>query len=972
MERVTFLERTTAERNLARVQASSSPEIARLLPTLLRDLPDPDSAINLFERLCAEASPRTMELLLRQTSLVHYAVALFSYSQYLGEALLQNQDLFESLASKKNIEHVFGREEYDSRWRGFASERQEADIAALLSRFKKREYIRILLRDALNVAPLAEVTAEISALADVLIQQALFATELQMRQRFSVTEMSGSGPGFCVLALGKLGGNELNYSSDVDLLYLFSDEPALEAQIPWREFCIRLAQHTTGALSRATAEGAAFRIDLRLRPRGAEGEPALPLMYAIRYYLETAQDWELQALIKARWVAGDEALARAFIKGVEPRVYRKGLNFSAIDTALRSAEKIRMHRARSRAVHRAGTGIDVKLDPGGIRDIEFLAQCLQRVYGGEESWLRSCGTLLSLQKLHDKRHISGNDFHELTHAYEFLRRLEHRRQLRRGQQVHRLPDSETELKILERSLGSAPQNEGANLDVNARVREHMQRVNEIYQRIIHAQKTIRERTDAERRFALVPALTVEQARDGSYEQLLERLSLDSPELHQIAARRDLSARSRRLLHRFLSSALTSSERYAAVLRSAPAVEKALTIFECSDFLSDILIRHPAEISTVDAAVVRQYSDHPGLELDGDYVPSAEPAFEFAATAKISYDEKLALLRRHFRHRTFALGISDVLSLQPVFESLEGTTDAAESAIASAHAIAAEKLADPGLSNEFEFCVVGLGRLGAREFDFGSDADVLFVRGENWDSLLARRLAEQIVEVLATYTKEGTVFAVDTRLRPMGSEGELVTTPSALRSYFDLGGDAQTWEGLSFTKMRTIAGSVALGRRASVAVRTASERFAGSPAFAERIRGMRKRLVHASSDSNFKTAAGGFYDLDFIIGYFLLRHRLSFEGGNTRRRLHALAGRGVLSDEDCATLDYAAELLRSAEHAIRLFSGRARAVLPHAEHARECVERMTSKMVGKELSGSLEAELQQVAASVREIFDRLIV
>src|SRR5206468_11710056 len=204
---------------------------------------------------------------------------------------------------------------------------------------------------------------------------------------------------FAVLSLGKLGGNELNYSSDIDLLYLHGDGPEPPAAaISNREYFVRLAQQVTEILSRHTAEGAVFRIDLRLRPQGNEGELAISLSNALRYYAETAHDWERQALIKVRNSAGDIALAREFIRRVQPQVYSEQVNFAAIKTALVAREKIDRKR-RKQAATEGYESIDVKIDRGGIRDIEFLVQCLQRVYGGAEPWLRSGGTVFSLQKL---------------------------------------------------------------------------------------------------------------------------------------------------------------------------------------------------------------------------------------------------------------------------------------------------------------------------------------------------------------------------------------------------------------------------------------------------------------------------------------------------------------------------------------------------------------------------------------------
>jgi glutamate-ammonia-ligase adenylyltransferase len=444
--KIRFRDPESARLNLARLGERLSPGVTGTLPTLLGESPDPDSALNLLERLIsAPENHELLRLLDRSRYLVHYAIALFGYSQWLGETLIQNTDLFHALCRERTLERSHSREDFQEHLARFRSRSFEIDISQLLARFKKREYIRIMLRDVLRFATLAETTAEISALSDVLIEEARRHTDAILRNRYGAPQhLDQHGrvvdTPFAVLSMGKLGGNELNYSSDVDLLFLYGDGerpiPDEQDRLAWgttsrqgagsreqgaggereisnREYFIRLAQQVTEVLSRVTREGAVFRIDLRLRPQGAEGEPAVPLAHALRYYARVAHDWELQALIKVRYSAGDLELAREFIRGVQPFVYREELNFAAIETAVNSREKIGAHRRKPAAIRRSNA-LDVKLDRGGIRDIEFLVQCLQRVYGGAEAWLRSGGTLFSLQKLHDKGHISGKDFHELS------------------------------------------------------------------------------------------------------------------------------------------------------------------------------------------------------------------------------------------------------------------------------------------------------------------------------------------------------------------------------------------------------------------------------------------------------------------------------------------------------------------------------------------------------------------------------
>ncbi|HYY69234.1 MAG TPA: hypothetical protein VE734_05840, partial [Terriglobales bacterium] len=793
VSRIGFRHPEAARVTLARLEANLPPGVTEALPTLLAESPDPDCTLNLFERLAS--APENHELvrqLDRRRFLIHYAIAVFGYSPWLGETLLQNTDLFRTLGRDRTLDRSHSRDDFSEHFARFRSRCFETDISQLLARFKKREYVRITLRDVLGIASLAETTAEISALSDVLIEEARRYADSVLRNRYGAPRHNDAAgrvvdTPMAVLSMGKLGGIELNYSSDVDLLFLYGDgEPEPPGEITNHEYFIRLAQQVTDLLSRATPEGPVFRIDLRLRPQGAEGEPAVPLGHAVRYYAGVAHDWELQALIKVRHSAGDLELAREFIRAVQPLVYREELNFAAIETAVNSREKIGAHRRRRTTSLRRPDNIDVKLERGGIRDIEFLVQCLQRVYGGRETWLRSGGTLFSLQKLHDKGHISGKDFHELSQGYIFLRTVEHRLQLRRGQQIHRLPGSETELRVLHRSVAGEDA-VGCNTDAFVtRVRASMAAVASIYERIIHHQQTHQRQEREGGEFRLVAP---EAGREQSYQQILQRLSADAPGLYEVAAQRDLPAHTRRNLQRFLSAAFTSSERYAALVHNPQAVGRALRLFQVSDYLTDILVRHPQELGAIEETAASGNGDQSGSLFKPEPSGAAghDPVFGFLASAPASRNEKLSMLRRHYRHRVFAAGSRDVMEPRPVYESLAEISAAADDAIAAALAIAGS----PG-----GFAVLALGRLGTMEFDLASDADLLFVRDEQANPAPLAKVAEQMVEALAAYTQDGTLFPVDLRLRPRGTEGELLVTPQSLVAYFST--DAQPWEALTYT------------------------------------------------------------------------------------------------------------------------------------------------------------------------------
>lgn len=984
----------SAARRLARICQLVPAGVYASLTALLAAAPSADAVVNQLERLAESAPAELLTLLDKHPSLVHYAIVVFGYSAWLGETLIHNPNLFYTMLRDRNLDRTHSREEFQesfarmrsttpsrqqqARWGPLESSGGETDTAALLARFKRREFIRIMLRDVLGIATLAETTAEISALADVLIEEALREVQTQLQHRFGSPQAIDPqrrviDARFAVLSLGKLGGNELNYSSDIDLLFLYDggEEPA-GAEISNREYFIRMTQQTTELLSRHTREGPVFRIDLRLRPQGNEGEPAVPLSHALHYYSRVAHDWELQAMIKARYSAGDIALAREFIRAVQPFVYRPEVNFVAIKTALDTREKIGSHRRRGLLKEVAETGIDVKVDRGGIRDIEFLVQCLQRVYGGTESWLRSRGTLFALQKLHDKEHISGKDFHNLTNAYEFLRNLEHRLQLRNGQQTHRLPQSRADLETLARSLTREGTAVPTPEEFVAHVQRRMAAVAEIYQRVIYREQS---QEPGAVDFQLSPEAAA--TPESTYSQMMQRLAIDSPRLREIASRTDLSQHARRNLDRFLSSAGTSSERYGAVLRSADAVEQALTIFEFSEFLTDILVRHPREVSLLEqvqeqsaaaeAGLFSEHAEKPVLSDDPGLPASAgialagvvDPVFAFVAHGDLDRAEAMSLLRRHYRRRVFVSGALDLFQLRDVFDSLGDDTASADAAINAAAAIAGSPRG---------FAVMALGRLGSQEFDVLSDADVLFVcdEGRNRDEM--RRAAEQLMEALTAYTADGTVFSVDPRLRPHGREGEIVVTPSQLGSYFH--DEAKPWEALTYIKMRCVAGDQELAQRALQVVRHEIAELAGRADFATELLELRTRLERSEGAQNLKTGPGGVYDLDYLAGSLQARHQL-WPAGNLLERLRRLRDRGLLRADEYEALAESTRFFRTLEHVIRLVTGRPRKWLPVAEHPRRAVQKLLWRMLSAEDSFDPEMRLTGVMQQTREIYLRHI-
>lgn len=924
------LSRARAAMNL--IARRLSPALFRFLVPLLVESANPDLAVTLFERLTE--NPRFPELLrlFEQTpAMLHYVIAVFSNSQWLGETVIRHPDLLHSLVRDEALDRVRSTEDFRESFARLRSRSFENDLALQLATFKRREYVRIMLRDVLQLATLAETTSEISALSDVMIEEALRVCDQNMRNRFGAPQHFDSDgrmvdTPFVVLALGKLGANELNYSSDVDLLFLYGDGPDAETtSISSREYFVRLAQEVTELLSRHTREGSVFRIDLRLRPQGTQGELAVSLAQALSYYGNAAEDWELQALIKVRFIGGDQQLARSFVRGVQPHVYRGELNFGAIETALESLEKIKQRG--SRGLSRGRQTIDVKIDRGGIRDIEFLVQCLQRVYGGNEPWLRSGGTLFSLQKLHDKAHLSGSDFHSLTNAYTFLRTLEHRLQLRLGQQTHKLPAAVQDRCVLYRAVTAETKPVSADV-LTVLVREQMAAVTAIYERIIHQQQAAESqvKSSVQRR-----AFT----DSGSAAMLLGRLSSDSPELYAIASDSSLGSAGRRNLLRFLSAATTSTERYRSVIDNAASVVAALPLFERSAFLSEILNRHPEEIDKLFSRT--DISDLPERIVG------------------MSREESMTFLRSTFRERLLQTAGRSILQSVSIWQTLDEHTDTADIILEGALSAAKPPL---------DFAILALGRLGSREFDVLSDADLLFVRSEQCDAQAATHVAESVIEILSAYTRNGTIMSIDTRLRPHGQDGELVSTPAQLASYFAT--EAHAWEAITYTKARFVAGDARTGEEALSATRALS-RFATDERAVSELLSMRERIERSERGPSLKTSPGGSYDLDFMLGVVALRNSTLLPAASLDVRLRAAYQHGWLPEQGLHDLLEAAELFRVVEHAIRVVEGRPRKWIPANEAARRSVEHLTRAILRREKILDLESELLRSTRRVREIY-----
>jgi glutamate-ammonia-ligase adenylyltransferase len=891
-------------------------------------------------------------------------MAVFSASRFLSEEILRRPEWIEQLPSSGDLHRVVSSEEMSRRLEAeLAGEGPGVPHPVAFARFRRRQILRIAIRDLLGFGALGEITEELSNLADAILGVSCRRIRAEMESRYGAPRVAGAAGesqscGFSVLGLGKLGGGELNYSSDIDLMFVYSGAGATDGPEPVtnREFFGKLANQITDLLSTYTAEGRCYRVDLRLRPEGRLGEVAISVEGARKYYQDRARDWELQMLIKARVCAGDIAPGQELLEYVQPLIYTSTLDFSAVESVSETRQRI-SEKAAAKKKH----GLDVKLAPGGIRDIEFLAQCLQRLHGGRESWLQHPGTLLALRRLHDKEFLSESEWSRLTAAYEFLRHIEHRLQLVDDRQTHTLPESPAAIELLARLMPVRPGREASGERLLARLERHLAMVQEIYHRVIHSQKPIYYGAPPE---AAEPGETA--APPGSVvlepavTNLIRFLDQRAPQLAAVVARSRLSRGAKNFEH-FLEQVINRAQWLEWLDSDASLAGYVLDLFEESSYFGERLARRPELMEEV-----RRMRIEPGVHPD------------YAQLGPLLADPQE--LRRFFHHQMLRIQSESICLRTPIFETLKRTSRLADAALAASYRMALEHCvenfppASPGYEPRDQMVVIALGRLGMLEFDIASDADLVFVVPDRDASEIAfwTRVAERMIRQLTAYTGEGVIFAVDTRLRPNGREGVLVQTEQSFRDYFDT--RAEAWEGITYMKSRAVAGDVAHGTEFLKQIQEIDfRRYGQSGRSRRKLWEMRMRLEKEQGSENpLKAGRGGYYDIDFSLMYLRLKSAgIFFPVLNTLERIDIIERMGHLERADAVFLADAATLFRAVDHALRVFSGNSGGRLPRTRYKLEAVDRLVSRWTLEHLHDQpLDVELEQIQTRTREFFERL--
>jgi len=960
LEEIAFRYPERARNNIARLSVIPD-AIQERIQVLLASLPDPDHALHALARLYEEA-PAGFARITDSVTALRYFLTVASYSNFLSEALLRRPEYLLEVVASSELHRVLTPEEYEDRLEDFLGSLLPGAPDPLdLARFRRRQLLRIVLRDVLGVATLSDVVEELSNLADGILEVALRRIRNELLDQYGVPrcELAGGQTaecGFAVIALGKLGGKELNYSSDIDLMFLYSGNGQTDGRQPVsnKEFYKKVANRLTDLLSTYTAEGLCYRVDLRLRPDGRLGEVIHSLDGARAYYKTRGRDWELQMLIKARTAAGDRKLGRELLDFVEPLIYRTTLDFSAVESMAETRDRMRQKASSKRP------RIDVKLAHGGIRDIEFLVQCLQRLHGGREPWVRHGGTLFALHRLHDKNFLSDTEFGRLASAYQFLRHLEHRLQFWGDRQIHTLPEDPEVLEILAREmppglLGMSPSAE----TLTRQLRSHLDGVQEIYERVIHAQQPMYydglagPDGAAGDEPAAEPAPVDAAPGPSNLERFLDQRARG---LAQSLAQARLQ-RGRLRFEHFLENVFSSPGLLVRLDASPLLVERAVDLFEHSPYFSDGLIRNPELVEELGFD-----SPAPGAQEEADTLHDSDA------------------LRRYFRRRMLRIQAASVCGRRPIFETLEETSDLADSVITAAYRLALERTAalTPPSSAAYaprdQMAVIALGRLGMREFDLASDADLVFVipDADADEQVFWTRVAEQMISLISAYTGDGTIFTVDTRLRPNGREGALVQTEGAYKNYF--GQRAEAWEGIAYMKSRAVAGDI---ERATGFLHDLQEvdwrRYGQAMRSRQQLKQMRARLEKEQGAQNpLKAGRGGFYDIDFALLYLRLKGAgIFYKVLNTPARIDVTEQMGHLEPGDAAFLRDAATFYRAIDHGLRVSTGQAQGDLPTAPGQFEVLTELVQRWTPPRLHNRpLDEQLALIRTRTREYFDRL--
>ncbi|MFN2374940.1 MAG: bifunctional [glutamate--ammonia ligase]-adenylyl-L-tyrosine phosphorylase/[glutamate--ammonia-ligase] adenylyltransferase [Candidatus Binatia bacterium] len=911
--------------------------------------PSPELAASTFERL-VEAADAASLLAWPADRLGELAIVIGS-SSYFSRVLVSQgarwpefaRGYRSGLPSREELTAACGLEEND-------------DVQALHRKLRKltaAEMYRIGARDLLDLATLDETVTALTRLADVTIGIAVdHSRALLVRQGGDAIAPDGHPLGFVVLGMGKLGGEELNFSSDVDLVYMYESDAVAETSRPAREFFTYLASAVTRAVGETTADGVVFRVDLRLRPEGINGLPVNPVEVALDYYEGWGDTWERGALAKARPIAGDLELGRRFLEDLAPFIYRRHLDYDTIEDLRGMKDRIDAELA----LQKPGTR-NVKIGRGGIRELEFVVQVLQLIHGGHVAAVRGAGTRRAIDALESEGLMPPAEAAELRAAYHFLRNVEHAVQIEEKRQTQTLPDRAEGLRWLARRLGYGSQRRGTprSPDETAGFEHdwdrYTRRVHELFLRFLELRPD--EAPRREHASDPVSLALLGQIADGRFEDaghVLAKMGIPGgveaaknlARIYHGRLRGPASPQRRRAVEALAPALLDAVARssdpqralsglveflirtgahtsYLALLSGSPkTMEILVALFASSPYLAGHLAGHP---ELLDSLVRADSAASPEPEAKG-----LAEALRVAMPADCSDEEAVIAALRRFRvTELLRIGLNDLAGALPSDAVHRALSTLAEvvltEAVEAARRIVSARLKGPW--GRVRLAVIAMGKLGAREMSYGSDLDLIFVYAGESDGydpdvhVLVTRWMQKFISLLSARTRDGVAYEVDARLRPSGHSGPLVTSLAGFVEYHS--GEADLWERQAMIRARVVYADAELAARVEAALAARVWGASLDSAEAAEIASLRGRVETELSGEdagrlNIKTGRGGIVDIEFLVQMLQLRHGLGHPSVRRRATAEALE---ALRDEGLLERDAADALLRDYRFLRRL-------------------------------------------------------
>ena len=967
------------------------------------DAANPDLALNNFERMVRAAMGRAAFLrqLEDRPGLCRLLLRILGGSPFMADILVRDPESFYWLTDRP--ERIAESNDHNSLVATFdqaigAVESKDHKLNAI-RRAARRELLRIGVGDLAGDRPIQYVAADLSVLADVCLQTLIGILMPDLEARYG-TPKNGNGQlvGFSVIGLGKLGGMELNFSSDIDLMFVYDAEGNTDGGVDGnvvsnQEFFTRLCEQIVRGATEVTEEGFLYRIDMRLRPDGAAGALVMPLAGYEGYYMRRGELWERQMLIKARWCAGSEGLGQRFLEMVQPFVYPRYFEASP------AAE---IHRIKGRIedrIGRKGQGeTHLKLRSGGIRDVEFIVQCLQLLVGRMHKNARSDNTLEAIRQLQRVSALSEEESDSLKAAYVFYRRLEHRLQMMHNRSDYALPEREEDQRMIARTLGFESIAEYRHI-----LDRHLKAVQAVYANVFGDEQEHEGRS--------VGVLVHMEPGDPEAVKLLEEIGFDRPEeahrnliymafghvprIRGTHARQSFTGLAPALMRALQDSAdpdqgLSNLERVVSAYGAGDTLFRILTTNEgfrdlmlslCvgSQFLVNVMVRNPGLLDWL----IRPDVLHQN--------PSAEALQEQLHALVDRHGDTDALvgaLNGLKNRELLRIGTRDLVGLTETFETFEALTVLADAFVQVAYGVMYAQLVKrwgvPRSRNgePVGFVVLGLGKMGGMELSFGSDLDIVFVYGEDGvtdgekpqgNLQFFIELAQKMTAMLEQNTSFGKLYQVDARLRPEGASAILALSHEAYDRYLET--RASTWERMALSRSRVVAGDMALGKKLLDRFESFVVGTGFSDAEVTTMCNIRKQMERkdggrSSRSLSIKTGPGGIVDIEFIAQILQLRfakNHSELRQVNTIETLKRLAAGTFLGTEDFEVLTQSFHFLRTVEKVIRRQDEQARTRLPAEERALTALARAA----GYETAADFAAVLKDKMEKTRAIFERVI-